>query len=253
MSVLYVKIMTEEKLQLEKLEKWINYLIKIGSERKLDEQEISTKIELMKEDMILNGELDGRYITEELISRKRSDPFFYLTGGAERFKKIGCPSAIRRAGLLDGSNHYYVNAQDSQNEIEQSSKSIKTLDEVKRLLEYDPNTYYEMAEKKENSSCSSSPSDKDLMMLAIDQKSIYRSYNDFTGNSRSETIEFHPKEFEKILEKQVGEELVFASKYVFNTTDLGRIIKVHLPDGANAYSDECKNNVLRVRFYQIPI
>ena len=51
---------------------------------------------------------------------------------------------------------------------------------------------------------------------------------------------------------KVGE-LKFESKYVFNTRDLDRICRVHAPLDANCWWDECKKNILTVKFYKIPV
>ena len=44
--------------------------------------------------------------------------------------------------------------------------------------------------------------------------------------------------------------LTFSSKHVFDTGDLDKILKVHTPIEATAYSDHCKDNVLTVRFFK---
>ena len=59
------------------------------------------------------------------------------------------------------------------------------------------------------------------------------------------------EEIQKIADKQVGKDLVFRSKYKFDTTDLGRILKIHTPLGANAYSDSTVDNVLTLKFYKL--
>lgn len=59
------------------------------------------------------------------------------------------------------------------------------------------------------------------------------------------------EEMQKCADKKVGEELVFTSKYRFDTTHLDDILRVHTPVDANAYGDECKDNVLKITFYKI--
>jgi hypothetical protein len=55
----------------------------------------------------------------------------------------------------------------------------------------------------------------------------------------------------KVFDKQVGEELIFTSQYIFNTNDLDKILRLHVPSEANAWYDQCKNNILTVRFYKL--
>jgi|GEM_PF-7064766 len=48
-------------------------------------------------------------------------------------------------------------------------------------------------------------------------------------------------------------EFEFESKYIFDTTDLGRICRVHAPLKFTCYWEKCKNNILTVKFYDIPV
>ena len=57
---------------------------------------------------------------------------------------------------------------------------------------------------------------------------------------------------EGVLKYQIGFSLRFTGEYVFNTTHLGNILRVHLPMDANAYAQTCKNNVLAVMFFRFP-
>jgi len=58
-------------------------------------------------------------------------------------------------------------------------------------------------------------------------------------------------EIEKIADKQIGKDFVFTNKYVFDTEDLGRILKIHTPLEANAFAESTVNNILTLKFYRL--
>lgn len=60
-----------------------------------------------------------------------------------------------------------------------------------------------------------------------------------------------PKYLESIKDKQIGPDLIFVSEKKFDTRDLSKILKVHTPLEANSHWENCKNNILTLKFYKI--
>ncbi len=60
-----------------------------------------------------------------------------------------------------------------------------------------------------------------------------------------------PRSLENIKEKQIGPDLIFTSEKKFDTRDLSNILKIHAPLEANSYWENCKDNILTVKFYKI--
>jgi hypothetical protein len=95
-------------------------------------------------------------------------------------------------------------------------------------LKYDPNIYYWIAEMGR--------------LVEIDLKAL---------RSLDVDVLYDENYLESIKDKKVGPDIIFTNEYVFDTTHLGQILKIHTPIEANAYWDSCEKNVLTLKFYKL--
>jgi hypothetical protein len=56
----------------------------------------------------------------------------------------------------------------------------------------------------------------------------------------------------KLADKQVGPTFKFtrSENWCFDTDDLAKVVKVHAPEGINAWHDKCEDGVLTIKFYK---
>lgn len=114
---------------------------------------------------------------------------------------------------------------------------------MEEIIEYNSDKYYDLAESGKY------PKRKIYDVSFKDNK----YYIDLSLPGLTEQGIVHQSYTSVDVEVEIGliETKKYTSKYIFDTNDLSKILKVDAPLNADAHSYECKNNILTINFYRI--